>query len=482
MADDADRIPAHPPTPQGYSSEGRQRVILMTPHMAAIGGLLAFFSVVLMVVVLPTATYNPPVSDNWLPLSDAAVRGRGLYLSNGCFYCHSGFSRPQDVAAGQYYVYTRASEPGDYAGIDQSPNIFGSERTGPDLSQEGGHHPDEWHLAHYNNPRNTTPLSVMPRFSFWTPQQLADMIAYNQSAGGKEAQLRYAAESVGNRLMRINQGQLDPAEAFPDLVSQEQASGQYQAGGKPSDMSPWGMPWMAVWMVNTFERGYWLTPDPLPVTQQNLLRGKEIFLQRCAGCHGTQGDGKGPAAQYFNIKPFDFTDSGPTGMNGPFGSEGQQYHRILTSGKGTAMENFGTRLSVEDIWRVVLFLRTIQNGSLQTQDTVPTVAMYQAWTPPPPLLKYIQDHPLTQGPEPITGTTEDPFMAATKWLAPGLAPGDEVLIGGKLRMTTDVLASLIRATYFEQTTRAYADAQARGEQLPPREQVMDTHGLEFHGP
>ena len=28
------------------------------------------------------------------------------------------------------------------------------------------------------------------------------------------------------------------------------------------------------------------------------------------------------------------------------------------------MENFGTRLSVEDIWRVVLFLRTIHNGTL----------------------------------------------------------------------------------------------------------------------
>ena len=27
------------------------------------------------------------------------------------------------------------------------------ERTGPDLSQEGGAHTDEWHYAHFYNPR-----------------------------------------------------------------------------------------------------------------------------------------------------------------------------------------------------------------------------------------------------------------------------------------------------------------------------------------
>src|SRR5207247_8726844 len=44
------------------------------------------------------------------------------------------------------------------------------------------------------------------------------------------------------------------------------------------------------------DRSYWLAGDPLPVTEANLLRGKEVFLQRCVGCHGLNGDGKGPAA------------------------------------------------------------------------------------------------------------------------------------------------------------------------------------------
>ncbi|MDQ6905218.1 MAG: cbb3-type cytochrome c oxidase subunit II [Chloroflexota bacterium] len=482
-ADAADgRIPAHPPTPQGYGSEGRQRVILMTPHMAAIGGLLAFFTVVLMVVVLPTATYTPSPSDNWLPLSNTAVEGRQVFIANGCMYCHSGFSRPQDVAAGGYYLYPRAAEPGDYYGVDQSPNLLGSERTGPDLSQEGGNHPDEWHLAHYNNPRNVTPLSIMPRFNFWTQRQLNAAIAFNQESGGKQAILRSATETVGNKLMRINQGKLDPADAFPELVQQLQQQGIYNAAGKPTDPSPWGLPWMAVWMMNTFERGYWLTPDPLPVTAQNLLRGQEIFMQRCAACHGARGDGNGPAAQYFNIKPFDFTDKSAMGMSGPFASEGQQYHRILTAGKGTAMENFGTRLSVEDIWRVVLFVRTIPNGSLATPNTVPTVAMFQRWTPPPPMLRYIQDHPIEAGPGDIVEATTDPFAAAGHWLSPGLGATDMVMDGGKLPITPDRLTALIRTTYFQMVERAYDDALGRGEKLPPKEQIMDTTGLEFHAP
>ena len=48
--------------------------------------------------------------------------------------------------------------------------------------------------------------------------------------------------------------------------------------------------------LSQIERGYWLAGNPLPVTEQNLFRGKEVFLDRCVGCHGLNGDGKGPGA------------------------------------------------------------------------------------------------------------------------------------------------------------------------------------------
>lgn len=475
--DEQNRIPSHLHTPKGYSKRPPRRQILMTPHMVAIGGMIAFFTIVFSVVILPTATYKQPPSGNWAPLSDAAFRGRGHYLANGCVYCHSGFTRPQDVFTGLYYLYPRVSEPGDYYGVSQSPNVFGSERTGPDLSQEGGQHPDGWHMAHYDNPRNTMPLSIMPRFSFWTEDQVKDMIAFNQTAGGKDGLLRYATITVGNLLMRGNMGMAAFENVFPDVVQQLQQSGEYNMQGSAQDKSPSGLPWMAVWMVNSFERSYWLTRDPLPLTQSNLLRGKEIFLKRCTGCHGEQGDGKGPAAEFLMPKPFDFTST--SDMNGPGASDGMLYHRILTAGPGTAMENFGTRLSVEDIWRVVLFLRTIQNGGLE--QPLVTTDMFSVWQPPQPLLNYIDQHPIQDAPG-IRNTKSDPFMAAAQWTAPGMAEGDEIMVGGKLPINLEWLSSLIEQRYMTMLEQAYNEAQARGEELPSKEQIMSTEGLQFVAP
>jgi cbb3-type cytochrome c oxidase subunit II len=471
------RFPAHPEVPEGFQREGRARVMLMTPRMAAIGGMLAFFTVVAVVVVLPTATFSPPPSENWLPLTDQALAGRQQYLANGCVYCHSGFSRPQDVFEGRYYLYPRAAEPGDYYGDGASPNILGSERTGPDLSQEGGMHPDDWHVAHYTNPRFTMPNSIMPVFDFWSDQERDDMIAFNQSMGGKEAALRYATVSVGNRMMLINGGQLEPEKAFPALVNE--LGDEVRVDGKPDDPSPWGMPWMAVWHMNSFDRGYWLTDNPLPLTEQNLIRGKDVYLARCAGCHGVEGDGKGPAAGYLAPKPFDFTDSKE--MNGPGASEGQMYHRILTAGPGTAMESFGTRLSVEDIWRTVLFLRTIPNGGLE--ETLPTLEMYDDWKPPAPMLDYIDNNPISEASAGFRQLPDgDPFDTAARWLAPGMDDDDRIYVGGKLPMTIERLAGLIESEYFAHVERAWQDARRRNEDLPPREQVFSTEGVVFHAP
>ena len=49
----------------------------------------------------------------------------------------------------------RIAQAGDY--VNGQPILLGSARTGPDLSQEGGEHPDDWHVAHFTNPRYTRP-------------------------------------------------------------------------------------------------------------------------------------------------------------------------------------------------------------------------------------------------------------------------------------------------------------------------------------
>ncbi len=457
------------------------RFILMSPLMCTVGALLVFFAVaVVVVVILPTFSMDPPPSLNWAPYSNQALNGRALYLANGCLYCHSSFSRPQDYFRARYYLYPRVSEPGDYWDGDPSPNIFGTARTGPDLANEAGQHPDDWQTAHYWSPRSTTPFSIMPRFNFYDTNSINMLIAHNQAQGGKEGYLRVAAQEVGKNLMLINMGIYQPEDKFPNLVNELKAKGTYNAGGSPSDKSPWGLPWKAVWMLNSFERGYWLTPAPIPLTQQNLIQAKAVFLQRCWGCHGADGAGDGPAAQFLLPNPFNFQDA--SSMNGPFASDGDLYYRILVGGKGTAMENFGTRLPVEDVWRLTLFLRTIQNGSMALKETIPTIDMYEQWTTPDGLMNYINAHPINEGPGVIINTETKPFEAAAHWLAAGLAPGDEVLVGGKLPVTQAVLADLIKQAYFDKISTAYNDALARGDPLPPEAEVMSTESLTFHAP
>src|SRR2546423_15458373 len=74
--------------PRGWSRHPQERM-LITPLMAGIGGLLAFFTVVLVVVWLPIHTFDPPPSKDWAPLSNMAGKGGARFASNNCYVCHS---------------------------------------------------------------------------------------------------------------------------------------------------------------------------------------------------------------------------------------------------------------------------------------------------------------------------------------------------------------------------------------------------------
>jgi mono/diheme cytochrome c family protein len=48
----------------------------------------------------------------------------------------------------------------------------------------------------------------------------------------------------------------------------------------------------------------WAKP---PETPENIAKGKEIYMKRCWFCHGREGDGNGPVADYLHPRPRDFT-------------------------------------------------------------------------------------------------------------------------------------------------------------------------------
>jgi hypothetical protein len=206
------------------------------------------------------------------------------------------------------------------------------------------------------------------------------------------------------------------------------------------------------------------------VTEDNLNRGKEVFLDRCVGCHGLAGDGKGPGARFLSPPPADFTDKDDACCGGDTGP-GDFYYRILRGWPGTAMENFGDRLTVNDIWRLVLFIKTIPNGTL-AKHRVPEPKDYIVWQPSKELVAWLNSRQkLTENASFDKQAVTDPYMQEAMRVFPGLSPADSFLINdGKTRLSLQDAADGIRAIYQQLLDQGWSDAEARGEKLPSESQ------------
>jgi cytochrome c oxidase cbb3-type subunit II len=446
-----------PRTPRGWSRHPPEKM-LITPWIAGIGGLMVFLFVVFVVVWLPVSTFDPPPSDDWAPLNSQATKGRHLFASNNCFVCHSGYSRPQDVRQALYFLYPKVSQPGDFYGSDQSPNLLGTERTGPDLSQESGWHPDDWQSAHFYDPRFTDPLSLMPPMkALFSNRQVEQLTSFVETRSGKSGLLRYAGQLYAKRVVTTVQGFPQPYRGFRGAHKKIVPQKEITPPPNQLEEAP---------NLSQIDRSYWLSGDPLPVTEQNLLRGKEVFLQRCVACHGLKGDGKGPGARFLSPPPADFTDKDDACCGGDTGP-GDFYYRILRGWTGTGMENFGERLSVDDIWRVVLFVKTIPNKTLR-KNVVPEPKDYITWQPTPELKAWVKSRQKLENNVSFSKKqSSDPFVQEAIRVFPGLSPADRLVIKdlGTPFTLTDAAAG-IRQLYDNLLNRAWADAKRRGDKLP----------------
>jgi cytochrome c oxidase cbb3-type subunit 2 len=96
------------------------------------GSTLVYLGLALLMGVFPGIALSPtPPGPGVKPLTPIEAEGRDIYVADGCSYCHTQQVRPLP----QDKVFGRPSAPGDFA--YQTPELLGSERTGPDLSNVG---------------------------------------------------------------------------------------------------------------------------------------------------------------------------------------------------------------------------------------------------------------------------------------------------------------------------------------------------------
>lgn len=112
--------------------------------------------------IIPTVLINKDenVEDHlqkvYTPLE---LAGRDIYVSEGCYNCHSQMIRTLLPDVMRYGEYSRLGES-----IYDHPFQWGSRRIGPDLSRVGGKYSDDWHFNHMWDPRSIDPNSNMPSY------------------------------------------------------------------------------------------------------------------------------------------------------------------------------------------------------------------------------------------------------------------------------------------------------------------------------
>ena len=96
--------------------------------------------------------------------AEALVVGRKIYVGEACWHCHSQQVRP---VGGDEARFGRISYPEEYNNELNYPPLWGTRRIGPDLIRLGGTRSNDWHVAHFWNPPDVSPTSVMPRYPWF---------------------------------------------------------------------------------------------------------------------------------------------------------------------------------------------------------------------------------------------------------------------------------------------------------------------------
>lgn len=160
-----------------------------------------FVGLTILVAIMPSI-YN---QDNNAPLPGAeqlkgdALKGKAIYVAEGCVGCHTQQVRNIDM---DKPFGSRPSIPADYA-VNRRTDLWrntatlmGTERTGPDLINIGGRQPSiDWHLLHLYQPRAVVAESIMPSYSW--------MFVYKEKPSKNDKVVNVPAEFMKGREGKI---------------------------------------------------------------------------------------------------------------------------------------------------------------------------------------------------------------------------------------------------------------------------------------
>jgi mono/diheme cytochrome c family protein len=311
----------------------------MTFKTAVIGGVIVFFAVVTVAVFLPALIWNPPETVIAHTYDREQERGRKLFYSNGCNYCHTQYVREEDTAMGPL------SQGGNY--VYDNPMTLGSERTGPDLSYVGRKRSMTWEIEHLKAPRTLSPLSIMPNWDFLPDDDLHAIATYLFSLGDRVAQERMILP--------------------PDAYAGRTSPIPYQEVTPGSGDEPQGWPtWQAA----------------------GLQEGKELYTTHCLTCHGCAGNGLGSYGGTLAVTPADYKQD-------PFRNmpDDQWLWHVSEGVPGTVMPTWKTSLTEDQRWKAIRYIQQVfARPAMHDPDEGDPVGEYAGLANPLPISVSVLEH------------------------------------------------------------------------------------------
>lgn len=328
------------------------------------GSTLVYAGLALMMGVFPgIALSRIPSGPGVNPLTPIEAEGRAVYVANGCSYCHTQQVRP----LAQDKVFGRPSAPGDFA--YQTPELLGSERTGPDLTNVGVRQPSSvWQYIHLYNPRAVVPESIMPSFAWMfqvvdkapegvTPVPVPKAYAPEQGVVVPTRE----AKALLAYVLSLKQPPLAMAESNSGMTSQAESSKLAKAEVAPAAT--------AVTAGNQPIR----TAAADTANDFDAAKGRQLFTGHCSACH--QGSGKG----LHGIFPPLVGNAVVNDAN-----PGQHIHAVLFGVTGitidgvkyaASMPEFGSQLTDADVASIINHERSSwgNHGKLVTAQDVAAV-------------------------------------------------------------------------------------------------------------
>lgn len=126
----------------------------------------------------------------YTPLEQA---GRDIYVSEGCYVCHSQMVRQLSWEVQRFGPASTVAES-----MYDRPFQWGSKRTGPDLARVGGKYPNLWHYRHMVNPREVVQASLMPNYPWLESKRIDFHVLRRKFSVMKRLGVPYDEETVAN--------------------------------------------------------------------------------------------------------------------------------------------------------------------------------------------------------------------------------------------------------------------------------------------